>query len=385
MLRELHIQTFKAFDDARFKLSPLTVLAGPNGSGKSTVLHAIAILGDLVQGTITSCLETHGWEYDDLPHLRSRASRMGLTGLHDLPEIGEVEWSVTLGARRFPGVAAEHVRRRASAVSPWLDVLQRNGRNMRRRDELVGAEESIKQTLPASWLSAVAREDADRFPTLVALAGWARGVREYLFLDPLKLRAPARGDGASLGKHGEELAPFLRRLKERTPGAFTRLVDRVRRHYPRLETLSPKREQFGWTRLDVRERWNGEVADFNARQVSDGLLRLIAFAALFELPAPPSVVLIDELENGLHPRLLGSVVSMLEELASTGTQVIATTHSPITLSYMRQAESVLLVTRGRAGGVRVTPLTETRGFARLRNHLDLGELWYNVGEERLLR
>src|SRR5205823_2563151 len=131
--------------------------------------------------------------------------------------------------------------------------------------------------------------------------------------------------------------------------------------------------------------WNGEQAKFNARQVSDGLLRLIAVAAMHELREAPSVLLIDEIENGLHPRLLGGLVSMLEELTKSGrTQVIATTHSPIKLNYFSSPESVLLVTRGKGGGVRVTPMNETKDFESLREHFELGELWYNVGEERLV-
>ncbi len=119
--------------------------------------------------------------------------------------------------------------------------------------------------------------------------------------------------------------------------------------------------------------------------MSDGLLRLIAVAAMHEMREPPSVLLLDEIENGLHPRLLGGLVAMLEELTRTGlTQVIATTHSPITLNYVSSPESVLLVTRGKGGGVQVTPMNETKSFQELREHFELGELWYNAGEERLV-
>jgi predicted ATPase len=158
-----------------------------------------------------------------------------------------------------------------------------------------------------------------------------------------------------------------------------------------LDPGRPLREAFrrgssyGWTHLEITEKWNGEQATFNARQVSDGLLRLIAVAAMHEMREAPSVLLLDEIENGLHPRLLGGLVSMLEELTKSGlTQVIATTHSPITLNYVSSPESVLLVTRGKGGGVQVTALSETKGFPDLREHFELGELWYNAGEERLV-
>jgi hypothetical protein len=43
-----------------------------------------------------------------------------------------------------------------------------------------------------------------------------------------------------------------------------------------------------------------------------------------------------------------------------------------------------LVTRGRGGAVTITNLTDTNGYAELREHFEPGELWYNVGEERLV-
>lgn len=107
---------------------------------------------------------------------------------------------------------------------------------------------------------------------------------------------------------------------------------------------------------------------------------------MHEMREAPSVLLIDEIENGLRPRLLGGLVGMLEELTKSGlTQVIATTHSPITLNYVSSPESVLLVTRGKGGGVQVTPMNEAKGFPDLREHFELGELWYNAGEEQLVR
>jgi len=159
-------------------------------------------------------------------------------------------------------------------------------------------------------------------------------------------------------------------------------VQRVRRYYPRLVQVEARGGKYGWKKLEITERWNGEKATFNARQVSDGLLRMMVVASLPEWKTPPSLVLLDEVENGLHPRLVGGIVELLSEVSSK-TQVVTTTHSPITLNYV-PAEATRLVTRGKGGTVMVTPLTDTKNFARLREHFEPGELWYNVGEDRLL-
>jgi len=68
---------------------------------------------------------------------------------------------------------------------------------------------------------------------------------------------------------------------------------------------------------------------------------------------------------------------MLQDLVTSSagrTQVILTTHSPITLNFCESADDVLLVTRGRGGHPQCRPLSKTRGFDRLRAHFELGEL-----------
>lgn len=391
MIRRLWIQSFKAFAEAPsaslpgIPLQPFTVLVGPNGAGKSTILQAIDTLGWLSTGTIKEMLAAHSWEYADLPHLRSARKQIVIGAEISLSQV-EVRWWLNLGARRDPGIAQETIEK--GRGDAWDDLVVREGRSVRRRSERTSKEEMTQLTLPASWLSTLdARADARDFPTLLALADWAKRIRAYYYLDPVALRAPSRAGGVKfdeLGLHGENLASFLARVKGR-PKDFARLLERVRAHYPRLVDIHIRKSNYGWTHLEVTEKWNGEQARFNARQVSDGLLRLIAVAAMHELREPPSVLLIDEIENGLHPRLLGGLVAMLEELTKSGrTQVIATTHSPITLNYVSSPASALLVTRGKGGGVKVTPMSEVKNFPALREQFDLGELWYNVGEDRLV-
>lgn len=388
MLEELKLRSFKAFSDERpkagpgIRFAPFTTMVGPNGSGKSTILQAIEILGQLVRGTIREMLDAHQWDYSDLPHLRSDRPQIELRARIRLSEKRLVRWTLVLGTRKFPRIAREVIEKRVD--KEWQPIVTREGRVIQRTPERPGKPETTKLTLQSSWLSTIDEDDdQDDFPTLVDLARWAKGIRAYYFLDPVALRSPSRAKTDEVGPRGQDLAAFLARLREK-PEQFKRLVARVRQHYPRLVDIHPRRTRFGWTHLDVTEKWNREEATFNARQVSDGLLRLIAVAAMHEVRTPQSVLLLDEVENGLHPRLLGGLVAMLEELSRGGrTQVIVSTHSPITLNYVPSPEAALLVTRGRGGDVSVTPMSETRNFERLRAHFELGELWYNAGEERL--
>jgi len=392
MLRALQIRSLKAFGDpakgtkpARIETPPLTVLVGPNGAGKSTILQALDILGSLVRGNINQLLDAHGWDYADLPHLLS--SKQTIT-LEVEVEVGGsvIEWSLTLGTRRRAGVAAERVRARGVADVDWRTLLERDGRRVKLLRESTGGPISPPpMTLTQSWLGtldASAKEDVASFPGLLALKAWAERIRPFWSLDPALLRSPSRTPATHVGPRGGDLATFLFRLERRDKKRFAAFVKRVARHYPRLVTNESKGSNYGWKHLTITERWNGEQASFNAKQVSDGLLRLLAVASIPDWEEVPSLVLLDEVENGLHPRLIGGIASLLQEI-SASTQVIATTHSPITLNYI-PAASTRLVTRGKSGSVQITPLTETKGFDELRAHFEPGELWYNVGEERLV-
>lgn len=398
MLRGLQLHSFKAFHSEWIPLSPLTALIGANGVGKTTILQAIELFGGLTTHTITEHLQARKWEYADLPHLRGRDLRFGATALLEL-EGERIRWELILEKRRRNAIHYECV----SVSDPEDDTLfvespelERHGRQMRRFDhEELDWEPEIKQSLGLSFVSSVDPTDesvaerralARRFPTLVTLNEWARNIRGYFFLDPRTMRSSSRGGGGDIGEAGNRLAAFVDHLRRRRRDAFGRLVERVQHYYPPLVALSTRRHGPGWATIEVTERWGSEEATFNARQVSDGLLRLIAIAALYELDPPPSVVLLDEIENGLHPHLLGSVVEMLQDFVDERegrSQVIFTTHSPLTINFVRDPSQVLLVHRLKKGIAKVTPLNETRDFDELRKAFDLGELWYNVGEELL--
>ena len=391
-LRSLRIHSFKAFGEPSGRtqrgshgipLEPLTVFFGPNGAGKSTILQAVDVLGALVRGNITEMLSSHGWDYADLPHLRS--SKQTITIEAELIT-GDtvVEWHLTLGARKYPGVAAELVRTRGRDRAEWTVLLERKGRSIQCLRESTGDLELRERlTLAQSWLSTLEpREDATHYPGLLAVKAWAEQIHAFWSLNPAVLRAKSRAGTREIGAHGEDIASFLFHLRKHRPQRFAAFTNRVRRYYPRLVDIQTRSGQYGWKHLEITERWNGEKATFNAHQVSDGLLRMMAVASLPEWEKAPSLLLLDEVENGLHPRLLGGIADLLREISAT-TQVLATTHSPITLNYV-DPRAARLVTRGRGGGVVVTPLTETKDYERLRRHFEPGELWYNAGEQHLV-
>jgi len=288
-LVSLEIDSFKAYEHETVAFRPLTVVIGRNGAGKTSLLQSVEFLGALVRGTLREHQERRGWDYADLPHLRNDHKQFGFVARVRLGR-ALLDWELRLGARRRSGVARERV------LSDGELLLDRKGRIMRRLDRSTGEWESVTQTLTSSWLSTVTPEDAGRYPELLELADWARGITDYLALDPSRLREPSR-KAEQLGPHGEGLAGVLRTLKDKRDGSFERVYKAVRRRYPALREINVRQGSYGWNRVEIGERWGKEVVTLNARQVSDGLLRLLAVATLAQVPTPPSVVMIDEIEK----------------------------------------------------------------------------------------
>lgn len=378
MLTRLDIRSFKAFGDpgSEISITPFMLIVGQNGAGKTSVLQAIELFGLLTRGNLQQALDQRSWEYGDLVHLKSIAASMRFVAHVEL-DGQPLEWMLELGKRRYPGIAAETVKRDGEVL------MRRTGRTMERLDETSGEMvDHVKQTLPSSWLSALEPEDDDRFPTLGRLARWARGVRPYVVLDPLVLREPSTTHADGLGIHGEGLSALLRDLP---PDRRKAAVERAQSHYkPLREVRATRSAGSGVTRLDVVESRGKSTITLGSRQVSDGLLRLLALAALHELDDKPSILLFDEIENGVHPHLLGAIVKMLRSLAETGVQVVASTHSPVAASFVGSAEEVLLVGRTKSGDIELAPLSASKKWKKMAKAFAPGEAWYALGERKLL-
>ena len=110
------------------------------------------------------------------------------------------------------------------------------------------------------------------------------------------------------------------------------------------------------------------------------------------MPEPPTLLLIEEPENGIYPKRLAEVIQLLKKLVcrSEGAafpQVILSTHSPYLLSFF-EPEEVTFLSRPPGdpdGPVRARPLRDAPNIhERLAGgEFYLGELWYNLSEEEL--
>ncbi|WP_295385774.1 AAA family ATPase [uncultured Thiodictyon sp.] len=197
-------------------------------------------------------------------------------------------------------------------------------------------------------------------------------------LAPQYLRQRTRDSGGGLGLGGERLSAFLHEL---STAQRQKLVEQLRQCYPQLESLSTQSLRSGWKQLTVQERFGDRRLRTEARQVNDGMLRLMAILA--ELLTDTQFLLFDEIENGINPEL---VEFLLDTLIRAPQQILVTTHSPMILNYLEDdvaRAGVQYIYKTPEGATRSVPFFSIPSLARKLEVMGPGEAFADTELSRL--
>lgn len=114
-------------------------------------------------------------------------------------------------------------------------------------------------------------------------------------------------------------------------------------------------------------------------EASFGTIRALALLALLYDPDPPRITCIEEIDHGLHPYALDRIVDLLRD-ASSRTQFVIATHSPVFVNRLRAHELIVCERDQATGASRIPAIAseEVRAMeAEDDNELALGELWFS--------
>lgn len=133
-----------------------------------------------------------------------------------------------------------------------------------------------------------------------------------------------------LAKDGGNIAAYLLDIRKRDLAAFEGIIDTLKYVLPYAVDVQPALT----TELERTAYLQLSEKDFKIPGwlLSTGTLRILALLAILRHPSPPSLIVIEEIENGLDPRTVNLVVDEINNLVQQGrSQVIITTHSPYLL------------------------------------------------------
>jgi predicted ATPase len=413
-IRELRLTAFKSFMTAVLPLSPLTILIGRNGTGKSNALDALGILARLAQGEdVRKALEgdrrdaapvrggaegcgpfgedrfTIGVTVSDRPTQATWTASLDITvQVRPDARIIEEKFTANLGSR-----GSVDILKTIGDSRPELgDISAKiyNGKKGRNPHLQLRSDRLMTGQLPLrlSGSDAVEKEiisAAERALTTIS------GVFQ---LDPVPhlMRGYVKEQDIVLHRTGENLSAAVNRLRD-DQGVFDSLVKIARdlaEHDVRGITVG--RGAFGDVMLALEEMRDQQTVQIPARQMSDGMLRVMAIAtalltgghglalepATTSRDTPPLCLVLEELENGLHPSQAAQVLDLVRRRSTEGHfQVIMTTHSPALLNALRGKDhpGVLVCDRGATRGTsRVRRLTDLPNYLRIMGGGRLGDI-----------
>ena len=179
-------------------------------------------------------------------------------------------------------------------------------------------------------------------------------------------------DNQRLRSDASNIAPFLLKLKNDDESSYEEILDAVRLVIPFFDQFRLDVMKLGEAEK-VRLSWQQKGSDFPMQpyHLSDGSIRFICLATALLQPNPPSTIIIDEPELGLHPAAI-NILAELIQAASLRTQVIVATQSPSLIDQFA-IEDVVIVNR-EVGASTFQRLKE-EDFSSWLEEYSVGELW----------
>ena len=177
--------------------------------------------------------------------------------------------------------------------------------------------------------------EEERFP----ISNWAKrmlseGV-QGLALNSRAMREPCRPDlPLTFRPDGSNLPLVVRNLRKNYSESFDRWLRHVQTVFPRLQGIDVIEREVDLHPYLLVKYDNGlKVPSW---LLSDGTLRLLALTLLAYLPIQGQVFLIEEPENGIHPKALEAIYQSLSSVYDG--QVLCATHSPLLLGLAKPAD-----------------------------------------------
>lgn len=413
MFSRIEALNFRCLRSVARSLGPFHVLVGPNGSGKSTFLDVIAFARDLVSRGLESAVSDRTNSFQDLVWCRS-GNRFELAIEATIPKerrqlladkiFDTVRYEIAIGLESTSGELSILAEKALLKVQPKQEAIRRqlfpeaqrppktllSPKPARASRTLInkvpgGNDNFYSETYESSgkgWVptfklgprkSALANlpEDESKFPVTTWLKrALSEGVESIQLNSQLLRRASPPGQTKGFRTDGSNLPWVIESLRSRSQARFDQWIRHLQGALPDLVTIRTIERKDDKNRyLMLAIRGGLEVPSW---MVSDGTLRLLALTLPAYLEDFQGVYLIEEPENGIHPR---AVETMFQSLASAyDAQVLLATHSPVILS-TASADTVLCFAKGPDGATDIVLGTEHPALSDWRGEENLGVLF----------
>ena len=411
MLTSISLANFKSYGEAEMPLAPLTFLIGQNASGKSNVLEAIRLLSWLAAGSRLDDIERRIQGQDTVVRGRARdlfldetdplQLRAVMSGERDV-ESSELRIGIRLLSDQLV-VAEEQVKvpgetvplyKVDSAPNPHSDEISVAYNNF--------ARGGVKPHIPCSNRQAVFyqlqspgrfQKTHERSQALIpnVLDQIRRTLTTVLFLDPRpsQMRGYSFAGRDALQEDGGNLSAVIYRICQSDQDKEV-LLDFVRslpeQQITEIDFIETDRRD---VMVRLKETFGDSERLVDAPLLSDGTLRVLAVGAALLSAEKGTLVILEEIDNGVHPSRADALVRSIRSIAEQrGLRVVLTSHNPALLDALDDnvlADVVCCFRDALDGRSRLTRLGDLDRFAELAAGGPLGTLMTRRVVERFLK
>lgn len=411
MIKSFIFENFKSFEKAELNLEAITSLIGANSSGKSNAIEGIQILAELATGLDlnvvldgTRSSESH-IRGGSKACCRFKTSSFKLGCLIDLDETYDLLYYIKISTNRRVWVEEEVLYKVNNGKTNLA-----GGEKIFKTKAIAGDSGDIKveyndkksgrnPNIICMRISSVLAQMQTKLPQSTERDKECLGyinlvldnLKSIFVLNPVpsEMRDYVRITDSELKENCENISPVLYHLCE--------MEDKKEELLKGICNL-PENEVMGIgfvkTSLDdviftLKERYKNSAEVVDAKKLSDGTLRCIAIlAAMLSIPEN-SVLVIEEIDNGIHPGRVQALIESLDELGrKKHVDLILTTHNPVLLNKYDKEKllGVSVVYRdGENGTSKFIPLVDIKNFQNIFAQGGLGDAMVDDSLIRLIK
>ncbi|ATB31392.1 AAA family ATPase [Melittangium boletus] len=354
MITSLQLRRFKGHRDTTVPLGRLTVLVGPNGAGKTSVLQALGLISRLMENKPADVLQGEFSPQDLLRRSEQAPITLSMEGMDDARP-----WKLSL-----------HFSPEPPGDRQGLKI-----------DWSYGQDEGHVGTDAKPFEHAQQEAQGSRLASLVSPA-----VLYRFEADRIAAAAYSDEESPAVKADGGNIAVVLAALKLEREELFEQIESQLRKIVPSVQRIRIRRVKMQSSLFlapSDEPRIGNKVfidfkgaADVPAHGASEGTLVTLALLTALFSPKRPRLILLDDIDQSLHPQAQMELVSELKRLLEhfPEIQIVATTHSPYILDALDPSD-VRVFAQHEDGSVACRLLSEHPQAEKARGTLTAGQLW----------
>lgn len=313
MVKKLWVDNYKALNDFEISFTPFTLIVGNNASGKTTVMQVLNFLGDCVKESFDIILERRNQHVRNIKSKLKDSSILSFrceVELNIKNELKILEWELQMKIylqKNLLILVKERIREKGTGKN-LLAFEAGKGGVLRGIRELEVPDLSYRMSI----LNHIDTEnDIKLFPELAEFKKFWEKSAFFEMLSPEKMRISEKEQTNTIGRAGNKLPSFVHSMNLNHLYAYCVKINEFMEG--KVSSVSARqRDDSDQVILEIKEKYGEHGFHITSEELSDGMLRLLAFAAISEMGEEYSLFMADEIENGINAAYMEKLIKILK-------------------------------------------------------------------------